>query len=416
MNKRIQLIILLALMPLAGLKAQEKTTVITNVTLHLGTGKVIEKGILAFERGKIVDVGETMTQLYKDAVVIDGTGKHLYPGLVCLNSIMGLNEIDAVRATHDYSENGMFNPNVRSLIAYNTDSKILSTAMVTGILYTQPVPQGGVLSGSSSMMRIQGWNWEDAALLADDGVHLNWPRLPQMEDKESKAEKIIRQTEAFFADADAYCRTEQPVFNARLEAIRNVLNGKCNLYVHAQDARSMVRSITFFRQRYPAIHLVLVGAVEAWLIKDFIKEQNVPVVLGNLHRLPSTPAEDIDQPYRTPAELQAAGITIALSHEGSWESRNLAYTAGTAAAYGMGKEEALKAITLTPAQLAGVGDQIGSLEKGKAASFLLTGGDLLDMKSSAIQRAWLDGNELNLKNEQEKLSEKYLRKYKLISE
>lgn len=392
--------------------AQKTTTIIMNGTIHVGNGQVIEKGVVVMEQGKIREVGARLTSLYKNAITIDAAGKHVYPGLIAMNNIMGLNEVDAIRSTHDYNEQGQLNPNVRSLIAYNTDSKILPTALFTGILYTQPIPQGGWLSGSSSLMRTKGWNWEDAVLKADDGVHLNWPWYSTHKaDKENAGNREIQILSRFFADAQQYASTAKPAFNARLEAMRKVLQGWANLYIHVNDARSIMQSVKFFRQNYPAIKIVLVGAREAYLITDFLKEASVPVVLGNPHHLPGHNADDIDQPYKTPSELVRAGITIALSYEGSWEARNLAYVAGTASAYGLGKEEALQSITLIPARIMGVDQRIGSLETGKDASLIISDGDLLDMKSSALYKAFLDGEEVDLKNEQVKLYEKYKKKY-----
>jgi imidazolonepropionase-like amidohydrolase len=411
MKKLIYIILILSGSAL-GLYAQKTTTIISNGTLHIGNGEVIENGVLVMEMGKIKEVGPTLKNLYKNARVIDAKGKHIYPALIGMNNIMGLNEIDAVRATRDYDEQGEMNPNVRALIAYNTDSKILPTALVNGILYTQVVPQGGIISGSSSLMKTKGDNWEDAAVKVDDGIHLNWPYVPLTNDEEdNKGEKAILLLSNFLLEAAQYSLLENPSFNARLEAMRKVLKGEMNLYVHANDAKSLIRAINFFKQNYPQVKVVLVGATDAYLIKDLLLNSRFPVVLGNIHRLPSRNAEAIDQPYQTPAQLKNAGIKIAISNEGSWEARNLAYIAGTASAYGLNREEALKSISLTPAQIMGVDKEIGSLEEGKFASLLICNGDLLDMKSSYISMAFLDGEELDLKNDQVKLYEKYLHKY-----
>jgi imidazolonepropionase-like amidohydrolase len=399
---------------LTGMNAQQNTTIIMNGTIHVGNGEVIENGVLVMEQGKIVQVGKTLSSLYKTAKIIDAKNKHVYPGLIAMNNIMGLNEIDAVRATHDYSEDGSMNPNVRSLIAFNTDSKILPTALFNGVLFTQPITLGGTISGSSSLMKTKGWNWEDAVMKADEGIHLNWPIVENNKpEEENRGEKGIEEINNFFAEAYQYLQQSKPIFNARLSAMAGVFSGEKNLYVHANEAKSIVRAITFFKQKYPAIKLILVGAQEAYLVSEIIKSNKVPVVLGNIHRLPAHNADGIDQPYQTPGQLAKLGIIFALSQEGSWEVRNLAYLAGTAAAYGLNKEEALKAITLTPAKIMGVDQQIGSIEIGKDASIIISEGDLLDMKSSSIYMVFLSGEALDLKNEQVLLYEKYLKKYKI---
>ncbi len=395
-----------------GSVCMAQTTIIQNATIHIGNGKLIENGSMVIEKDKIVEVGQNLKNLYKNAKTIDAAGKHIYPGLIAMNNIMGLNEIDAVRATKDYQEHGEFNPNVRSQIAFHTDSKILPTAIYNGVLYTQAVPQGGVISGSSSVLKTKAWNWEDATIRKDDGIHLHWPQVSPNNPKQDELLGLaIQEIEEFFVAANQYQLQTKPKFNARLAAMKDLLNGKVNLYLHVQEAQSIVRSVGFFKQNYPKIKLVLVGAPDAYLLIDFLKNHQIPVVLGNIHRLPSRNAEAIDQPYITPSQLVQAGIKVAISLEGSWEARNLAYLAGTAAAYGLSKEDALKTITLHVAEILEVDKQIGSLEVGKNASFIIAEGDLLDMKTSKLWRAFLDGDELDLKNEQVKLAEKYLQKY-----
>lgn len=397
---------------LFGSTLNAQTTIISGATIHVGNGQILENGVLVIEKNKIVEVGSSQKNLYKNATVIEAKGKHIYPGLIALNNIMGLNEIDAVRATRDYQEQGEFNPNVRSAIAFNTDSKILPTALYNGVLYTQAVPQGGVISGSSALLKVKAWNWEDALVLNEDGVHLNWPTVHRNHPKAAeRLSESIKEISTFFEQATQYVNQSKPKFNARLEGMRKVLAGQNNLYIHAQDAESIIRSIGFFKQQYPKMKLVLVGASDAYLCIDLLKENKIPVVLGNIHRLPNRNADAIDQSYSTPAQLVKAGIKVALSLEGSWEARNLAYLAGTASAYGLSKEEALQTISSVPAEILGVSSQIGSLEVGKMASFIISEGDILDMKSSKLFKAFLDGDELSLKNEQVQLYEKYQNKY-----
>lgn len=411
-NALIKHLYLSCLIILAAGIVNAQTTIFTGATIHIGNGQTIENGVMVIEQSKIVEVGSSLKNLYKNALNIDVKGKHIYPGLIAMNNIMGLNEIDAVRATRDYQEQGEFNPNVRSAIAFNTDSKILPTALYNGVLYTQAVPQGGVISGSSAVLKISAWNWEDALVLNEDGVHLNWPNVHRNHPKAAeKLSESIQEISTFFEQAAQYLNQSKPKFNARLEGMRKVLSGQNNLYIHAQDAESIIRSVSFFKQKYPTIKLVLVGASDAYLTIDFLKENNIPVVLGNIHRLPNRNADAIDQSYITPAQLVKAGIKVALSLEGSWEARNLAYLAGTASAYGLSKEEALQTICAVPAEILGVSKHIGSLEAGKLASFLIADGDILDMKSSKLHKAFLDGKELSLNNEQVQLYEKYQKKY-----
>lgn len=398
--------------------AQQQVTIITGATIHVGNGTVIENGIIVFNQGRIVDIGKTMSSMYKNARVIDASGKHIYPGIICMNNIMGLNEIDAVRATRDYNENGLMNPNARTLIAYSTDSKILPTATFNGILFTQAVPLGGTISGTSSLMKTTGWNWEDAVVKADEGIHLNWPGMyvgnVTDENRMKQIEKQLQEIKLFFADAAQYSKTAKPeTANSRLEAMRGLFTGSKSLYIHTESAKGIAGSIIFFKQQFPEMKLVLVGASDAYQLTDLIKKYNIPVVMNNIHRLPAHSFEDINQPFKTPAILLRAGIKVAIANTGSWEARNVMFNAGTAAAYGLSKEEALQCITLNPASIMGVEQQIGSLELGKDASFVICEGDILDMKSSNLSAAFLFGEIVELYNDQQRLYEKYMKKYGL---
>jgi imidazolonepropionase-like amidohydrolase len=399
--------------------AQQQPLLIKGATIHIGNGNLLPNGTLAIVSGKIVYCGRDTS--IAGATVLDAKGKHLYPGIFCLSTMMGLNEIEAVRATLDFRETGEINPNVRSLIAYNTDSKILPTALTNGILFTQAVPQGGIVSGTSSLMRTTGWNWEDAAYKADDGVHLNWPEenvysgwwAEPGNARQQKIERELKVIETFFSQAQSYAAIAQPKpFNARLHAMKGVMNGTQRLYVHASGAQSIVAALHFFRT-YPSIKLVLVDAEEAWMVADIIKEQKVPVVLNNIHRLPKHNHSDIDQPFKTAAILVNAGVTVAIGHNGYWETRNVMYNAGTAAAYGLTPEQALQCITLNAARVCGVDQTLGSLEAGKDASFILSEGDVLDMRNSKILKIFMDGAEVNVNAEQYGLYQKYMNKYQL---
>jgi imidazolonepropionase-like amidohydrolase len=417
---KINVILFVALMsavPLRGF-AQLEPVIISGATIHTGNGQVIENGFLGFVSGKIFLCADRMDATYKNARVIEARGKHVYPGLICLNTFVGLNEIDAVRATRDYNEVGELNPNVRALIAYNTDSRVTPTLLSNGILLAQIVPQGGLISGSSSVMKTAGWNWEDAAYKVDDGLHMNWPELsmrgvPPEKEKEvtEKMERKLAAIDELFMQAFAYARTANPKpVNTRFEAMKNIFNGKASLYLHVNSAKGIISCLSFVKH-YPGIKAVLAGAADAYLLTDLIQSSGVPVILNSLHRLPSRAYEAVDQPYALPSILSKAGIEVAIGHFGSWESRNLMFSAGTAAAYGWTKEEALKAITLTPANILGIGRQTGSLELGKDATLVISSGDILDMRTSIIEHAFINGAETDLDNAQKQLYRKFSKKY-----
>lgn len=404
-----------------GAVAQQQTTVVKGATIHIGNGNIIQKGCMVVQGNRITALTNSADTIIPGAINIDVVGKHLYPGIIALNNIMGLNEIESVRATLDFRETGEYNPNVRSVIAYNTDSKIIPTALSNGILFTQPVPQGGIISGTSSLMRTTGWNWEDAVYKQDDGIHLNWPEeivnggwwAEPESAQQIKITQTLQSINTFFTQAHSYSEREAPaLFNARFESMRGVFNGTKKLYVHASSAKSIVTAIQFVKQ-YPTIKMVLVNATQAWMVTDWIRDNNIPIVFTNVHQLPSQPHHVVDQPYKTVAQLVKAGIVVAIAHEGYWEVRNLMFNAGTAAAYGLTKEQAIQCITLNPAKIVGVDASLGSLEVGKDASFVITKGDILDMRNSQVTHVFVDGLEVSIQNEQKALYLKYMNKYGL---
>ena len=401
-----------ALLFFTKINAQTIPTVVINATVHVGNGQVIENGIVAFSNGKIDYVGTENKTLYKNATIIDGKDKHVYPGIICLNNYVGLSEIEAVRATHDFNEQGSINPNVRSQIAYNTDSKILPTLKVNGIMFVQSVPQGGMISGTSSIMKTEGWNWEDATVKQDDAIHLNWPEYTHANEKQIEhINERVKQLHTFFSDAMQYQANTNKVFNARLDAMKGLFNQTKKLFIHVNTAKGIINSIQFFKKNFPNIQLVLAEAIEANMCIAFIKESQVPIVLSNIHSLPSTANKDVDQPFKTAVQLQKANILFAISHKESWQTRNLMFNAGTTVAYGLTKEEALQAITLNAAKIAGIDSTYGSIEQGKSASLIISNGDVLDMRTNVLTNAFINGEAVTLTNEQNELNSKYLKKY-----
>ncbi len=411
--------------PPAPAPPQRGAILILGATAHLGNGQSIANSAIAFENGRITLVADATTVRVdpsKYTRIFDAKGKHVYPGFVAMNSRLGLVEVEAVRATQDFSEIGEYNPNARSIIAYNTDSDIIPTVRSNGVLAAQVVPTGGVISGTSSVVQLDAWNWEDAALRLEDGVHLNWPAprarrafafgpMPAEQQPEDNYTKSVREIREFFQEAKAYCQNPNPeVRNPRFEAMRGVFEGKQNLYIHTNHARTMQEAVLFAEQMQ--VRPVLVGAADAWLITDFLREHQVTVVLTQTHRLPSRQDEDVDQPYKTPALLHAAGIPFAITSEAAWQQRNLPFEAGQAVGYGLPYEAAIQAITLTPAVVLGVAGRIGSLEVGKDATLFISEGDALDMRTNTVTAAFIQGREINLDNKHKQLYRRFEERYR----
>ncbi len=426
------LLLLLLLVSLAGqLSAQTRVVpagpqegpiLLEGATIHIGNGEVIENGVLGFAEGKITVVGEAGDNIPNQAQyeVINVAGKHIYPGLIAIACDLGLAEVSAVRATLDYAELGDFNPNVRSLVAYNTDSELIPTFRYNGILLAQTTPRSGVIHGTSSVVQLDAWNWEDAAYVIDDAVHMSWPAkeygprwwLGETENRKNENYgKIVQMIESTMADAQAYSQIESPEeMNLKLEALKGLFDGSKGLFIHTDDAKAMLVAIQTARQA-GVQRIVIVGGYEALLVKDYLKSEQIPVVLDNVHRLPRRDHEDTVFPYKMAKEFHDAGIEIALSGGNGYAVRNMPFYAGTAVAYGLPYEEAIKAMTLSAAKVLGIDDRVGSLESGKDAMLIVAGGDLLDMRSSKVEHAFIQGRRIQLEARQQWLYKKYSEKY-----
>jgi imidazolonepropionase-like amidohydrolase len=297
---------------------------------------------------------------------------------------------------------------------------MIPTIRYNGVLLVQATPRGGIISGTSSIMELDGWNWEDAVHKADDGIHLNWIPMyrynwrEQMLEKNQDRAKKISELETFFAEAISYAQTANPSpINLRFEAMKGLFEGTKNLYIHVEEAKEILESVQF-AQRFGVKKIVLVGASEAHRVVDFLKKNNIPVLLNRVHSLPNRADDEIDLPFRMPAILHKAGILVGLNYEGDMEamgSRNLPFTAGTAAAYGLTKEEALMTVTLNTAKILGIDDKVGSLEKGKDATLIICSGDLLDMRGNQVEMAFIRGKEIQLTSKQTELYQRYKKKY-----
>jgi imidazolonepropionase-like amidohydrolase len=397
---------------------QTQAILVRGATAHLGDGRVIENSLVAFEQGKftVVDNG-SIKRLFPNHREIEAFGLHLYPGFIAPNTTLGLQEIEQVRATNDNEELGSLNPNIRSLIAYNTDSEIIPTVRAMGILMAETTPQGGRISGASSLVQLDAWNWEDAAYAVDRGIHLNWPAAMSFNFREQRMEKNenydkeLRDLTAFFSEAQAYYRKAQPErVNLRFEAMKGLFSGDKKLFIHAETVQAIQEGVLMAKGFQ--ITPVIVGGRDAWRMTDFLKQNQIAVVLESTQNLPGREDEAIDQPFKTPKLLQEAGILFCIGHNGFWQQRNLGFQAGQAVAFGLPYEAAIQALTLNTAKIFGIEKTAGSVETGKDATFFLCEGDALDMRTSKVRQAFIQGREINLDNKQEILYRRFQAKYK----
>lgn len=401
--------------------AQSKSILIMNPIVHIGNGEKLENGVVGLKDGKIVLVADARVVRINMAeydTIIQAAGMHLYPGFIATNSTLGLHETDAVRAQNDVAEVGTYKPSVRSAIAYNTDSEIIPTVRSNGVLMGQICPRGGVISGTSSVMQFDAWNWEDALIREDDGIQLNWPQVYHRHydkgkvaiDKVKTYDQQLAEIETFFKEAKAYCNVSKPeIIEVRFEGLRGVFDGSKTLYVHADDIKAIKEALRFKEQMFIP-KMVIVGGYDAHMITDELKRLDVGVMLLRVHSLPELTGDDVDLPFRMAKMLFDAGVKFCIQNEGDMErmgTRNLPFQAGTTVAYGLPYEEAVKSITLSAAELLGIDATTGSIELGKDATLFLSTGDALDMRTNDVILAFIQGRNIDLNNKQKKLYERY---------
>ncbi len=393
---------------------------ITGAIIHVGDGTVIGDGVITFDEGVITAVGSASDNInLSNHEVFDVQGRHVYPGFVLPNTSLGLNEVSSVRATQDVVEEGDINASVRSAIAYNTDSEIIPTNRFNGILTAQVAPQGGLISGSSSVFKLDGWNWEDAMLAEDVGLHLHWPGLTERRRNPASGqfervenENYQGQTQllhSLFQDASTY--TGDPV-NLNLLAMQPLFNGIAKLFIHADEAKEIISAVRFARS-YGVEEIVLVGGADAILVLDFLLAENIPVIYERIHELPLREWNDVDAPFKTPFLLHDAGVKIGIGGGATSidRQRNLPFFAGTAAAYGLDREIALAMVTSVNAEILGIDERVGTLETGKDATLFISEGDALDMRTSQVIGAFIQGREIDLNGTQQQLYERFRDKY-----
>ncbi|RUO77939.1 amidohydrolase family protein [Idiomarina seosinensis] len=399
---------------------QQQPIVLQGGTLHTVANGTLTDTDLVFSDGKITAIGKDV-DVPAQAQVVDISGQHVYPGVIAMDTTLGLNEIEAVRATRDAREVGEVTPEVAGHIAYNADSEIIPTVRYHGITHAQVVPEGSLVTGQSSLMQLDAWNWEDGLVSAELGVHVSWPRTyivdtwwerrSPKEQREANA-KALKHLKQVFIDAKAYYDAKQADLNIeqdqRWEAMLGLFDGSKKLFVQAEDKRQLEQALDL-AQEY-GFKLVLMGARDSWRIAERLAETQTPVVFGSPYGLPARDDEGYDQAFSTPAKLAEAGVNFAIAYPGYWDVRNLPFAAGQSVAFGLGVDEAIKAITLKPAEFLGVADRLGSIEVGKSASFSVSKGDLLDPISQDLTHLFIDGRKVELESRHTELYEKYQQK------
>ena len=387
-------------------------TALVGGTIHTVSGADIEGGTLLMQDGKILSVDVTET-LPVGARVIDVTGKHLWPGMIAINTELGLREIASFKSTMDGSEIGGNQPDVQVLRALNAESAHFAVTRTNGVTRSQVVPHSrGPLSGQSAIVDLNGDTWEELGFVEGDMMHMRFPRVRNTSKKKELPDSVGEVRELLASAREYASRVAAaadgtglaPVYDSRMEALARVANREQRLALHADNAQTILYALQFAEDE--DLDVVLYGATEGWKVVDAIAAAGVPVVVGPVLSLPNSRFDPYDADFANAAVLQRAGIPIALQTADLENPRNLAFHAAWAHSFGLPREDALRAITLEPARVLGLGEQLGSLEPGKIADVQVTDGDLLEI-TSRVEYLFIDGEQVDLANRQTRFYDKY---------
>jgi len=421
---------------LIGATANAESLWLSGATIHTVSGATITAGDVLVQDGKIKSVYDASQAARPprpaDAKEIDLKGLHLYPGLIALDSELGLREIDSVRGTIDVTETGVgFSPEVQSWLAINPDSEQLPVARANGIAYFEPSPRGSMVAGQSGLVGLQGWTTEQMVFKRAIGLHIYWPDLSlntasreravtrpgagpvrSLEEQAKERREKVKALEDFWAEAETYAKAKTvaggkpfaivPAWEAMLPYVK----GELPVIIHADEVRQIRSAVKWALEGRRK--MVLAGARDAWRVADLLASNNIPVIFGHTFTLPARDTSGYDAHFRAPGILQKAGVKVAFAVSLDPHSllKNLPYDAAQAVAFGLPAEEALKSITLYPAQIAGVAERLGSVEAGKDATLVVTDGDILDVRTN-VKQMWIGGQEVSLKNRHTRLYDKY---------
>ena len=404
-----------------------ETLLLTGATVYTVSGETITNGQVLMRDGKIAAVGKSVST--NGAKEISLAGHHLYPGMIALNTDLGLAEIDAVRATLDIREVGEYTPDVYSWLAVNPDSELLPVARANGVSHFEPVPAGSVLAGQSCLMALDGWTIEQMVAKKFVALQVYWPsasldttpkessrdpkKWKSLEDQDKDRKEKLQQLDDFFAEARAYAKAKEGTKNFQIvpawEAMLPVVRGEIPVTIHADDVRQIRAAVSWAKTN--GVKMILADGLDAWRVADLLATNNVPVIFKHVFTQPQRETDGYAVNFSAPSVLTKAGVKVAFSGGGDPGgngslAKNLPYEAAQAAAFGLPPDEALKGVTLYPAQIAGVADRLGSIETGKDATFFVTDGDILDIRSN-VKRMWIDGKEVSLESRHTRLYEKY---------
>ena len=409
--------------------SQAASLKITNATIHPVSSPTLPRASMLIRDGKIIAVGEQVSD--SADTVLDLKGQHVFPGLIAPTTILGLIEIDGVRSTRDTTESGEYTPEVMTWKAVNPDSELIPVARANGFTHAQPIPLGPMVSGHSAVIQLKGWSVEDLTVRQDAGLHVSWPSFQidttpkeafankdqwkSPEDQIKARELKLRQLDEFFSEAEAYAKARDaagPSSTFRTipawESMLPLLKGEIPIFLHADESRQIQSAVQWaIRRQYKA---VLAGGRDAWRVATLLATNRIPVVYEHVFTLPSRDTDPYDVHFAAPGILAKAGVTVCFSEGtdrfGASTIRNIPYAAAQARTFGLSADEALRGITLYPARILGLESRLGSLEPGKEATFFISNGDILDLRTQ-VQRLWIAGREVSLESRHTRLYDRY---------
>jgi imidazolonepropionase-like amidohydrolase len=407
--------------------ARAESIALANATVHPVDGPVLENATVVITNGKIAAVGPHVATP-TGAKVVDCAGKHIYPGLISANTVLGLTEIESVRGTNDFTEIGTINPNIHAEIGFNPESELIPVARVNGVTSALVMPRGGTIAGTAALMHLDGWTREDMTVKSPLGLLVQWPTLGRRDDfdgpapplevrrknREQRIEELRRvfeQARSYWVARDAEGKSGVPRHDrdVKWDAMGSALKGQTPVFFLANDVEQ-IRGVLRFIDDQKLTNTVIVDGADAWRFADELKARNIAVIVGGTLELPQRRYEPYDAAYALPSKLQAAGVRFCIADGGGGmgasNARNLGYHAAMAAAFGLPKDEALKSVTLYPAQILGVSDRLGSITVGKIADLVVANGDPLEI-TTQVEQVYINGKPVSMETRQTRLFEKY---------
>lgn len=421
-----RLIVALVALTFAVTPLRAEVLALTGGTVHPVSGPVISNGTVLVDGARITAVG-TGLAVPTGARIIDCTGKHVYPGFVHANTQLGLLEISTVQGADDTQETGNVNPNQRAEVMYNPDSDFLPVTRLNGVTTALVIPGGGAIRGTSALMHMDGWTEADITVRAPVALHVQWPNMTPVraffdlrsDEEQAKArDAAIQAITDAFEEARAYDKARAaegavgvPKHDAdvRYDAMRRVVRGEVPVVFHA-DALNQIRAVIKFVDQQQLKRVIILGGYDAWRIADQLKARDIAVIVAGVLAIPNRGYESYDEAFTVAAKLAKAGVRFCIADEGGGfaaaNARNLPQHAAMAAAFGLDRDEALKSVTLYPAQILGAGDKLGSIEVGKLADLQITNGDALEV-ATRCEQVIIAGKVIPMVSRQTRLFEKY---------